>query len=103
VEARAIANESGRFAFIDVLPSRYVVELLNANGDVVATSDLVQIGIGELKETVVSRAGRMLLAAFGGGLAPAAQTTVAAASSQGVSRFTAPERCASPPCDSSNP
>jgi hypothetical protein len=103
LEARAIANESGRFAFVDVMPSRYVVELLNANGDVVATSELVQIGVGEVKETVVSRASRAMLASFGGTLRPMAAKTVEAASSQAVTRFTAPERCASPPCDGSNP
>jgi hypothetical protein len=103
IEARGTADEQGRFAFLDVMPNGYVVELLDGDGGVVATSEVVLISINELRETVVRAAARQGFTAFGAALAPTAQEPVAAAADQGVNRVAAPERCASPPCDSSRP
>jgi hypothetical protein len=103
VEARGVADEHGRFAFLDVVPSGYVVELLDENGAVIATSEVIPIRINELRETTVRASGRHVFASVGGGLAPTAQTIVAAAASQGVNRVAPPERCASPPCNGTNP
>jgi hypothetical protein len=103
IETRGVADEQGRFAFLDMMPSGYIVELLGANGAVIATSEVVLISINELRETMVRAAGRQVFTTFGAGLAPTAQEPVAAAAKQGVNRVAAPERCASPPCDSSRP
>jgi hypothetical protein len=99
VQAPASADEYGRFAFLDMLPGGYVVELLDSNGAVVGTSEFITIGLNELRQTVVRGSGRMALTSFGGALRPTASDTIAAATSQGVNRVSAPSRCASPPCD----
>jgi hypothetical protein len=103
VEARAIADEDGRFTFLDLIPSGYVIEILDGSGAIVGTSDVISVGLNQLRSTTVGSGGRTALASFGGGLRPAAQETIAAAAVQGVNRFAAPDRCASPPCDSFNP
>jgi hypothetical protein len=103
VEAPAVADEYGRFAFLDMMPSSYIVELVDSKGAVIGVSDVVMVGLNELREATVRAAGRAAFASFGGGLRPTAQQTMDAASSQGVNRVAAPERCASPPCDNPNP
>jgi hypothetical protein len=102
VEARGVADEYGRFAFLDLIPSGYVIEVLDASGRVIAASEVIPIRINELREAFVRASGRHVFASFGGGLAPTAQNTVAAAASQGVNRVAPPDRCASPPCDNPN-
>ena len=102
VEARGVADEYGRFAFLDLIPSGYVIEVLDANGKVIATSEVIRIQINDLREAFVRASGRHVFASFGGGLAPTAQDTVAAAASQGVNRVVPPDRCASPPCNGTN-
>jgi hypothetical protein len=102
VEAPAVADEYGRFAFLDVMPSVYLVELLDAKGRVIGVSDLISVGINELREASVRVSGRTTLASFGGALRPAAHATVTAAANQGVNRVAAASRCASPPCDNPN-
>lgn len=103
VEARGVADENGRFAFVDVMPSEYLVEILDGNGAVVGASDPISVGMNELLTATVSSGGRTVLTSFGGALRPAAQQTIAAAASQGVNRVAAPDRCASPPCNGLNP
>ncbi|MGH9349742.1 MAG: carboxypeptidase-like regulatory domain-containing protein [Vicinamibacterales bacterium] len=103
VEARGVADESGRFTFLDVIPSGYIVELLDANGAVIATSDPIAIAVNELRQTTVRAAGPRVFASFGSALGPTAHEPVATAAGQGVTRIAAPERCASPPCHGSSP
>lgn len=103
IEARAVADERGRFAFLDVIPSGYVVELVDGNEKIVATSEKVLISVNELRETVVRSSNRLVFASFGGALAPTAREPIDTAVNQGVSRVAAPERCASPPCNSGTP
>jgi hypothetical protein len=103
VEAPAMADEYGRFAFLDVMPSGYIVELVDSKGAVIGVSDFITVGLNELREATVRASGKAALASFGGALRPAAQQTIEAAASQGVNRVAAPARCASPPCDNSNP
>lgn len=98
VEARAVADENGRFTFLDVMPAGYIVELVDTNGNVIAASAPVAIGVHEVRETLVRPAGRRALASFGGALRPTAAEPIAAAAGSGVTRVAAPERCASPPC-----
>lgn len=103
VEAPAMADEFGRFAFLDVMPSAYMVELIDQTGRVIGVSDLITIGLNELRQASVRMAGRAAFASFGGAIKPAAQETLEAAASQGVNRQAAPSRCASPPCNNPNP
>ena len=103
VEARGVADRNGRFAFVDVIPSEYLVEVLDESGAVVSTSEPISVGMNELRTTSVTSGGRTVLSSFGGALRPAAQETIAAAATQGVNRVAAPERCASPPCNGFNP
>lgn len=98
VEARGVADERGFFTFLDVVPSGYVVELLDDMGNVIATSEPIAIAVNDLRQTTLRAAGRPLFASFGGGLAPTAPDAIDAAATQGVNRIAAPERCASPPC-----
>lgn len=53
IEARATANEEGRYSFLDVDASAYIVELLGADGTVVAASEMVAMTPGDLRETTV--------------------------------------------------
>lgn len=95
-EARATADEDGRFTFLDVLPSGYIVELLGANGSVVATSELVAVDAGEVEETTVRLPiARGLSSAFGT-LAPTAAESVTAAVQDGIRARTEPARTISP-------
>ena len=50
---QATADELGQFSFIDLAPSDYVVELLGADGSVVAASEVVTTSKGRLLRTVV--------------------------------------------------
>lgn len=53
IEARATANEEGRYTFLDVSASGYIVELLGSDGTVVAASEMVAVAPGDLRETTV--------------------------------------------------
>ena len=100
VEARATANESGEFLFLDVMPSEYVVELLGARGEVNATSESLAIDVGDLVQTTVRGTSQSALKAlFGSVMHGTANDAVLAASRDGVTQVTAPERCVSPPCN----
>ena len=50
---QATADELGQFSFVDIAPSDYVVELLGADGSVVAASQVVTTSKGRLLKTVV--------------------------------------------------
>ena len=99
VEARATANEGGEFVFLDVMPSSYVVELVGPNGDVISTSESLIIDIGDLIQTTVRGANQgALQAMFGSVMQATAHEPISAASRDGVTQVTPPERCVSPPC-----
>jgi len=99
VEAWATADGSGEFAFLDVAPSGYIVELTGPNGDVVAVSDAIAIDIGDLRLTSVrAPATGDLQALFGNVLASTADEPVQAAARGGVTQVVASARCVSPPC-----
>lgn len=100
VEARATANEAGEFLFLDVMPSEYVVELIGADGEVNATSESLLVDVGDLVQTTVRGASQSVLKAlFGSVMQGTAHDAVSAASRDGVTQVTAPERCVSPPCN----
>jgi hypothetical protein len=96
VEARAVADDRGNFTFVDVTPSGYVVELIGPRDAVFATSDVVTVGVGELREAIVRLADtREALGTFGT-LAPAAEQPIAVAAQSGINAVTAPDRSVSP-------
>jgi hypothetical protein len=70
IEARATANEEGRYTFIDVDASAYVVELIGSDGSVIAASEMVALAAGDVRETTVRVSANALAtaAAFGGRL-----------------------------------
>jgi hypothetical protein len=96
VEARATADENGAFTFLDVMPSGYVVELVGADGAVLATSEFVPIALGDVKETMVRVSGAQPVLAMFGPLAGTANESLDAAAGSGVNRVTAPDATISP-------
>jgi hypothetical protein len=96
IVARTLSNGEGQFSFLGVDPSEYVVEFVDDQGAIVATSGALSIGRSELKETSlqVSPTGTFKL------LAQSAQATapevVDAASDSGVTQATSPAQTISP-------
>jgi len=90
VQARATADELGRFSFIDLKPNAYVVELLGPNGAVVAASSLVTISTGQLEyvEVRVPVAAPAVTATFGNRMSPVLDEVITLASSNDVTRST---------------
>ena len=84
VMGRATADEQGQFSFLDLDSSAYVVELLDADGSVVAASPMVALGLGDVRRADVHAAASAasLDASFGHSLASSMSqlTTVAATS-----------------------
>src|SRR5436190_4809698 len=56
VFARTTANEHGLFSFLDLDANTYLVELVDGDGSVVATSSLVTMARGDVKQTIVRTA-----------------------------------------------
>ena len=100
LEARAVADGSGEFAFLDVMPDGYIVELVGSQGAVIAVSDPIFIEADDVQLTSVrAAAAARWRALFGNVLASTVDEPVAAASRDGVDAVTAPARCVSPPCN----
>ena len=97
VEARAVADGSGEFVFLDVAPSGYLVELVGADGSVLAVSDAFAIDIGDVRLTSVRTSG--VDALFGNVLSSTVGEAIAAGSRDDVTQVVAPARCVSPPCN----
>jgi hypothetical protein len=66
--ARGVANDQGRFTFLDLDANAYVVELLGPDGSVIATSSMLTLGRGDLLQTEIRTAAsaRTVAASFGG-------------------------------------
>jgi hypothetical protein len=97
IEARATADQDGRFTFLDVIPSGYVVELVGADGSVIASSELVDVDNGALRQaTVRVAANSTVRAIFGGTVAPTVQEPVTRASDAGARTVTQPSETNSP-------
>lgn len=81
IVARAMANDQGRFLFLDLDANAYVVELLGPDGSVIAISPLVTLGRGDLRQTEIRAAASAttIAASFGGAMTGALPraTTVA--------------------------
>ena len=91
IEARATANDVGRFSFLDLDPSVYVVELLGPAGSVVAASQVIPLGRGDVRQTTVrtiAASAPNVAATFGNRLTGTLDETTAVAASNGVTRTT---------------
>src|SRR5258705_13877193 len=49
--ARTVANERGEFSFVDLESNVYIVELVGADGSVVAASPMVMMARGDVQRT----------------------------------------------------
>ena len=70
IEARATANQEGVFSFLDLTNSSYIMELIGADGSVLASSEMVSVASRDLTEATVrvaiNSAAVMAGTAFGG-------------------------------------
>jgi hypothetical protein len=84
------ADELGRFSFVDLAASDYVVELLGPEGSAVAASPMVTMSKGQLKRTMVrvAVAAAAIVAFMGYAMSPSLPDVTAMASSNGVTRTT---------------
>jgi hypothetical protein len=53
IEARTTADQEGRFTFRDVGATGYVIELIDADGTVIASSDLITIRSGDMTQATI--------------------------------------------------
>ena len=90
VEARATANDEGRFSFLDIDPSSYIVELLGPDGSVIATSEMVALARGDVRQTTVRMAASAskVASVFGNTLTGTISQTTNIAASSDVTRTT---------------
>jgi hypothetical protein len=99
VLAQATANGEGQFTFLDVEANTYIVELLGADGAVVATSTMVTMALGEQRftEVRVAAAAATVKASLGNTLTPTAPQATTVASSNDVTRTTTSQALAVSP------
>jgi hypothetical protein len=90
VQARATTNEQGRFSFLDLDASSYIVELLGADGSVVAASQMVVLVRGDVRQTDVRAAASAatIAASFDNALTGTLPQATTVASSSDVTRTT---------------
>ncbi|MDP1569773.1 MAG: carboxypeptidase-like regulatory domain-containing protein [Vicinamibacterales bacterium] len=82
VVERATADAEGRFAFRSLEPGTYIIEMTLIDGSVVALSEAVTIGSGEIIQTLVQLASRTRT--FGWWLGSTTSSALASAASLGV-------------------
>lgn len=90
VLARTVANERGEFSFVDLESNSYVVELVGADGSVVAASPFVTMARGDVQQTElrVAAAAATVAASFGNTLTPTLGRATAVAAGNDVTRTT---------------
>jgi hypothetical protein len=90
IEARATANEEGVFSFLDLTNSSYVMELVGADGSVLASSEMVAVAVGDLKDATIrvaiNSAAVMAGTAFGGNVSTTLNQASLVAGSNNVTR-----------------
>jgi hypothetical protein len=98
IEARATADQNGVFTFTDVVPSGYVIELVGADGSVLASSELVPLDNGDLKQATVRIAANSSVRAIFGNIltTPTSQDPLRQAIDSGTSNVTQPNATNSP-------
>lgn len=90
VSGMTTADERGRFSFLDLDANAYVVELLAADGAVVAASPMVSLSRGEVRQTEVRAvaAAKTVAATLGNVTTPALPQATTVAASNDVTRTT---------------
>jgi hypothetical protein len=98
IDARTTADQEGRFMFRDVSETGYVVELIDADGTVIASSDLVAIHNGDMTQaTIRVVANTTVRAVFGSRtLGPSVQEAVTRAIDNGTRAVAEPTQEISP-------
>lgn len=94
--ARTMSNGEGQFSFLGVGPSEYLVEFVDEQGAVVATSGALSIGRSELKETSLLVSPTGAVKALAGSAQATAPEVVDAAADSGVTQATSPAQTISP-------
>jgi hypothetical protein len=96
--AMATTDKSGLFAFRNVEPGSYVVELVGNDGTILATSQILSVDAGQAISAVVKLPFRV--PPFGGIFGHTAASAVAVSSAAAASGLLAVEvnGCVSPPC-----
>jgi hypothetical protein len=79
---RGVADAEGRFAFRSVEPGTYIVEMTLTDGSVVALSEAVTIGSGEIVQTLVQLPARSR--SFGWWLGSTTTSALSSAASLGI-------------------
>jgi hypothetical protein len=87
---QTMADVDGLFQFLDLDASSYIVELLGADGSVVATSTMTTMARGEVRQTEVrvAAASAAVRAAVGNTLLPSAPQVTTVATDNDVTRTT---------------
>jgi hypothetical protein len=90
VQARATADELGQFTFLDLDASSYIIELIGADGSVVAASPVVALMRGDLRQMEVRAAASAttIAASFGNALTATMPQATKVALSSDVTRTT---------------
>jgi hypothetical protein len=96
VEATAVANQAGQFAFSRIEGGTYVVELVDENARVVSVGQAFVIAPGETVATFVRLGTKAPW--FDGFFGNAASAVASSAASQGITAIAPVQLCASPPC-----
>jgi hypothetical protein len=97
VEARATADQGGRFAFLDVTPSGYVAEVVGADGSTIAASTPIAVSAGGFQQaTVRVTAASTIAGMFGSLLTSTAPEPVLTAAAAGIPKAAPPDRTVSP-------
>jgi hypothetical protein len=96
IEGRATADQEGRFTFIDVGASGYIIELVGPDGSIIASSETVAVENGDLKQATVRVAGaETVRALYGNVVGPSIVDPLTTAVEAGVSNTTNPVNCVS--------
>ena len=88
--ARGVANAEGLFSFFNLDPNAYIIELLGADGAVVATSPMMTMERGDVRQTEVRVpvAASTVQTSFGNTLASTLPLATTVAASNDVTRTT---------------
>ncbi len=95
--AYATADQDGRFSFIDMLESDYIVELVDADGTVMTSSAMVAVQNGNVEQVTVRFPGSQTVAAlFGSVLGPTVGVPMTTAIKNNIAQVATPTSCISP-------
>lgn len=91
IVARVTADEHGQFSFLDLDASSYIVELIGADGSVLAASPMVSMLVGDVRRTEIrtAAAATTVSTSLGDKLTATAPQATATAADSGVTRTSA--------------